>query len=207
MLAFGGFTCHNLIRAPRAIRMLGIALLLLAVAPSWSEARSHLSLAIGTSGSRSAFAYEVSPPPATRATLPNYLPRLPPENVRPHRSVAADERAPLIRLRNRCFCGHHRPHHAQSCRHCRHGAGSAVARRCRRGGCGYPDRGRSEPRHAQHQLSAPAEAGKRHNVIHQRRGNHRAGRHRRWHHAQSFGEGRSNSAGGFPGHRRQRNRP
>jgi hypothetical protein len=199
-----GFTCRNSVfRTPCSIWMLGMALLLLAVAPSWSEARSSISLAPGDPGWRSAFGYVVSPPPATRRVMPNYLPRLPPEGAQPHRPLAADTRAPLIRVRTRCSCGHHRPRHGRSCRHCHHGAGSGAAHHCRHAGaCGHNGRGRFEQR----QLSSAPEGSEGHNVTHRRRGNRRVGKHRRWHDARSFREGSSVSTGGIQGRRRHPDR-
>ena len=183
MPTHGGFTRQNsMLRTPRSIWMLGMALLLLAVAPSWGGARSSVSLALGDSGWRSAFGYVVSPPPATRATMPNYLPRLPPEDAQPHRPVAANTRAPLIHLRTRCFCGPHRPRHGRSCRHWHHGAGSGAAHHCRHAGaCGHNARGSFELRREQRQLNSAPEVSKGHNVTHQRRGNRRVGKHRRRH--------------------------
>lgn len=173
---------NSMLRTPRWIWMLGMALLLLAVAPSWSEARSSVGQALGDPGWRSAFGYVVSPPPATRATIPNYLPRLPPEEAQPHRPVAANTRAPLVHVRTRCFCGHHRPRHGRSCRHCHHGAGSGAAHHCgHAGACGHNGRGRFEQRHQQRQLNSVPEDGKGRNVTDQRRGNRRVGKHRRRH--------------------------
>jgi hypothetical protein len=201
MSARGGFTCYNLVLcAPRSIWMFGM-LLLLAVAPSSSLARSSMGLTL--------LAYEVSPPPATRGVMPSYLPRISPKDAQPMPLVAADRRAPpRISLRARFSRGHHRPHRVRSCKHCHHGrAGSGATRQCRQAGdCGHPGKGHIEERHERRRLSSPPEHRQAHSGTNQPSG-HRgrdcngvrscraAGERRRWYDPRSFLERLSISSG------------
>jgi hypothetical protein len=93
---------------PRWIGMLGMALLLLVLTPTSSEARS---------GSRpTRLAYVVSPPPATRGMMPSYLPRLP-KDAEPMPSVAAERRPSPHQLAARRPHGHHLPRHLRQRHH------------------------------------------------------------------------------------------
>jgi hypothetical protein len=75
-------------------------------------------------------AYVVSPPPATRGLMPNYLPRLPPETAARVPQVAAHG---VHRFRVACrHCGHLRRRYAERCTRCRHRMDhQGVSKRCR----------------------------------------------------------------------------
>lgn len=76
-------------------------------------------------------AYVVSPPPATRGLMPNYLPKLPPESATRGPQVAHGAR----RLRVVCrHCRHLRRRYAERCTRCRHRMErQAVSSRCHYG--------------------------------------------------------------------------
>ena len=71
MSACGRFTCCDvMLGVLRSIWMFGLVLCVVTVAPSAGETQDNPGLA-----------YVVSPPPATRGLMPNYLPKLPPEST------------------------------------------------------------------------------------------------------------------------------
>jgi hypothetical protein len=117
----------------RAMWMFGLALAMLSAAPSPGQELENPGLA-----------YVVSPPPATRQLMPNYLPRLPPETTArsPHLATHSARR-----LRTSCRHCHVR-HHVRRCVHCRHRIENlGASRRCRRADhCTHHRRGHSEHR-------------------------------------------------------------
>jgi hypothetical protein len=132
-----GFTRRGLVLCVQcSIWMFGVALWLVSVTPSTSQAQGTSDLVL---------AYVVSPPPATREVMPRYLPQLPPERAARIPQVATRSAS---RLRTGCRCGHLRPRHARRCTHCRHRSEHLRAlRRCRHAGhCATHRRGRSEQR-------------------------------------------------------------
>jgi hypothetical protein len=129
----GHFICRDaMLCVGRAMWMFGFALAMLSAVPSPGQELENPGLA-----------YVVSPPPATRQMMPNYLPRLPPETMTRIPHVAAHH---ARRLRTGCRSCHVRPRHVRRCAHCRHRAENAAAsRRCHRH-CTYRRRGDSEHR-------------------------------------------------------------
>ena len=121
MSARGRFTCRDAMLLLRhSIRLFGLALCMLSIASS------------GRAQEDSDLAYDVSPPPATRRMMPNYLPKLPPESTSSAPQVAAHG-AP--RLRADCRSCELRPRHVRRCAHCRrHLENPAVSHRYRHGG-------------------------------------------------------------------------
>jgi hypothetical protein len=107
MSARGRFTCRNAMHCVRRwISMFGLALCIPSIAPL-------LGQTLETSG----LAYVVSPPPATRGMMPNYLPKPPPESTATVPQVSAHG---ARRLRAGCRSCQPRPYHVRHCAHCRH---------------------------------------------------------------------------------------
>jgi hypothetical protein len=105
MSARGRFTCRDVMLLMRcSIRIFGLALCIPSIAPS-------LGRTLETRG----LAYVVSPPPATRGMMPNYLPKLPPESTASIPQVSAHS-APRFRVG--CRSCEPRPHHVRRCAHC-----------------------------------------------------------------------------------------
>jgi hypothetical protein len=107
MSACGRFTCRDMMLCARcSIRMFALALCIPSIAPSLGQTLENPSLA-----------YVVSPPPATRGMMPNYLPKLPPESTAAVPQVSTHS---ARRLRAGCRSCQLRPRHVRRCAHCRH---------------------------------------------------------------------------------------
>ena len=105
MSARGRFTCCDVMLC--VLRsMFGLALCVTTLAPSAAETQENPGLA-----------YVVSPPPATRGLMPNYLPKLPPETTATVPQVATHG---ARRLRTGCRSCQPRPRHIRRYRHTRH---------------------------------------------------------------------------------------
>ena len=122
MSASGRFTCCDVMLCVlRSIWIYGLALYVTAIAPSGAETRETPGLA-----------YVVSPPPATRGLMPNYLPKLPPESTATVPRVSSHG---ARRFRIGCRSCQPRPRHVRRCVHCRHRmANHASSHRYRRDG-------------------------------------------------------------------------
>jgi hypothetical protein len=117
MSARGRSTCRDvMLFVRRSLRMLGVALCIPSVVPSSGQTLENPGLA-----------YVVSPPPATRGTMPNYLPKLPPESTGRVPQVSAHG----ARFRTGCRSCRLRPRHVRR-RH--HAESSAASRRHRHAG-------------------------------------------------------------------------
>jgi hypothetical protein len=116
MSARGRLTCRDaMLCLRRSHWVFCLALYISSLAPAPGEALAHPGLA-----------YVVSPPPATRQMMPNYLPKLPPESTARVPRVSAHS-AP--RLRAGCRSCRLRPRHIRRCAHCRHGVENPSASR------------------------------------------------------------------------------
>jgi hypothetical protein len=116
MSARGRLTCRDaMLCLRRSHWVFCLALYISSLAPAPGEALAHPGLA-----------YVVSPPPATRQMMPNYLPKLPPESTAGVPRVSAHS-AP--RLRAGCRSCRLRPRHIRRCAHCRHGVENPSASR------------------------------------------------------------------------------
>jgi hypothetical protein len=159
MSASGRFTCCDvMLGALRSICMFGLALCVTTIAPSAAETQGHPGLA-----------YVVSPPPATRGLMPNYLPKLPPENTATVPQVSTHG---ARRLRTFCRSCQPRPRHVRRCVHCRHRMDNPAApHRHRRAG------------HRVHRRHGHVEQRQPHLPRHRMKGFGRSHRHapRRWH--------------------------
>ena len=122
MSASGRFTCCDVMLCVlRSIWMFGLVLCVTTIAPSAAETPDNPGLA-----------YVVSPPPATRGLMPNYLPKLPPESTATVPQVPAHG---ARRFRIGCRSCQPRPRHVRRCAHCRHRMeNSAASHRYRRAG-------------------------------------------------------------------------
>lgn len=164
MSAGGRLTCRDaMLCVRRAIWMFGLALCILSVA-----------LAPGQALEDSGLAYVVSPPPATRQMMPNYLPKLPPENSARIPQLAAHS---VRRLRPGCRSCQLRPRHVRRCTRCRHRTeNSGASRHCRHAGhCAYHRRGGFE----QHRRHLPRQHGIVVNGSNRQDGDHRHAPRRR----------------------------
>jgi hypothetical protein len=140
MSARGRLTCRDaMLCARRSHRIFGLVLCILSLAPAPGQALEHAE-----------FAYVVSPPPATRQTMPNYLPKLPPESTA---GIPLHSAHSPPRLRAGCQSCQLRPRHLRRCAHCRHRAEHPAASHRRTGHRAYHRRGhfdqhrRHVPRH------------------------------------------------------------
>lgn len=121
MSACGRFTCCDVMLCVlRSIWMFGLALCVTTIAPSAAETQDNPGLA-----------YVVSPPPATRGLMPNYLPKLPPETTAGIPQISLHRR-PHFRVG--CRSCQPRPRHVRHCLHCRHRTENRTAPHHRRAG-------------------------------------------------------------------------
>jgi len=128
MSACGHFTCCDVMLCVlRSTWMFGLALYVTTIAPSAAETQDSPGLA-----------YVVSPPPATRRLMPNYLPKLPPESTATVPQVSM-HRGPRFRIG--CRSCQPRPRHVRRCVHCRRHMGNpGASHRHRRAGHGVHHR-------------------------------------------------------------------
>jgi hypothetical protein len=106
MSASGRFTCCDvMLFVLRSIWTFGLALHATTIVPSAAETQQNPGLA-----------YVVSPPPATRGLMPNYLPKLPPESTA---SVPQPSTHGARRFRLGCRSCQPRPR-VRRCVNCRH---------------------------------------------------------------------------------------
>lgn len=159
MSASGRFTCCDvMLGVLRSICMSGLALYVTTIAPSAAETQDNPGLA-----------YVVSPPPATRGLMPNYLPKLPPESTAAVPQVSTHGGRGI---QVGCRSCQPRPHHVRRCVHCRHRMDNPAApHRHRRAG------------HRVHRRHGHFEQRRSHLPQHHMKGFGRSHRHapRRWH--------------------------
>jgi len=154
----GRFTCCDaMLGVLRSIWMFGLALSVTTNALSAAETQEIPGLA-----------YIVSPPPATRGLMPNYLPKLPPESIATVPQVSSHG---ARRFRAGCRSCRSRPRHLRRCVHCRHRIDNPSApHRDRRAG------------HRVHRRHGHVEQRRSHLPRHDEKGFGRSHRHapRRW---------------------------